>query len=220
MNRRCVVLCVKVYLHREIRERLQVFRSPTPQHKLTLSGLTLPTFHGSHVKQTIRHTRTSLPPCPGPPGPYPRPATLLLALAIQKRTREHSWCARRYTGWTKRVCIVRRWSRGVFCGTQQNPNGQKQPSLHSLRALCVSTASSALELLTGFQHEPSIDFVFQKTWGYPLSVFNKNSTLTPRGGFLFTMFPHQEPCVQGPPSKNMVQILRGGSSYTRFLIRE
>jgi len=42
----------------------------------------------------------------------------------------------------------------------------------------------------------------------------------PRGGFLFTMFPHQEPCVRGPPSKNRVQILRGGSSYTRFLMRE
>jgi len=38
----------------------------------------------------------------------------------------------------------------------------------------------------------------------------------PRGGFLFTMFPHQELCVRGPPSKNLVQILRGGSSYTRF----
>ena len=42
----------------------------------------------------------------------------------------------------------------------------------------------------------------------------------PQGGFLFTMFPHQEPCVRGPPSKNLVQILRGGSSYTRFLMRE
>jgi len=41
-----------------------------------------------------------------------------------------------------------------------------------------------------------------------------------RGGFLFTMFPHQEPCVRGPPSKHLVQILRGGSSYTRFLMRE
>ena len=25
----------------------------------------------------------------------------------------------------------------------------------------------------------------------------------PPGGFLFTMFPHQEPCVRGPPSKNL-----------------
>ena len=38
----------------------------------------------------------------------------------------------------------------------------------------------------------------------------------PRGVFLFTMFPDQEPCVRGPPSKNLVQILRGGSSYTRL----
>jgi len=32
----------------------------------------------------------------------------------------------------------------------------------------------------------------------------------PRGGFLSTMLPHQEPCVRGPPSKNLVQILPGG----------
>jgi len=42
----------------------------------------------------------------------------------------------------------------------------------------------------------------------------------PRGGFLFTMFTHQEPCVRGPPSKDLYQVLRGGSSYTRFLMRE
>ena len=39
---------------------------------------------------------------------------------------------------------------------------------------------------------------------------------SPRGGFVFTMFPDQEPCVRGPPSKNLVQILRGGSSYARL----
>jgi len=30
----------------------------------------------------------------------------------------------------------------------------------------------------------------------------------------------QEPCVRAPPSKDLYQVLRGGSSYTRFLIRE
>jgi len=39
----------------------------------------------------------------------------------------------------------------------------------------------------------------------------------PREDFLFIMFPHQEPCVRGPPSKELYQVLRGGSSYTRFL---
>ena len=34
-------------------------------------------------------------------------------------------------------------------------------------------------------------------------------TPPPRGGFLFTMFPHQELCVRGPPSKNLVQIHEG-----------
>jgi len=32
----------------------------------------------------------------------------------------------------------------------------------------------------------------------------------PRGGSLFAMFPHQEPCVRGPPSKDLYQVLRGG----------
>ena len=42
----------------------------------------------------------------------------------------------------------------------------------------------------------------------------------PRGGLLFTMFPYQEPCVRGPPSKDLYHVLRGGSSYTRFWMRE
>jgi len=42
----------------------------------------------------------------------------------------------------------------------------------------------------------------------------------PRGGFLFTMFSHREPCAGGPPVKKLYQVLRGGSSYTRFLMRE
>jgi len=40
------------------------------------------------------------------------------------------------------------------------------------------------------------------------------------GGFLFTMFPHPEPCVRGFPSKDLYQVLRGGSSSTRFFMRE
>ena len=31
-----------------------------------------------------------------------------------------------------------------------------------------------------------------------------------RGGFLFTMFPDQEPGGRGPPSKNLSQVLEGG----------
>ena len=46
------------------------------------------------------------------------------------------------------------------------------------------------------------------------------STLPPQGGFLFTMFPHQEPWVRGPPSKHLVQIFRGRSSYSQILMRE
>jgi len=45
-------------------------------------------------------------------------------------------------------------------------------------------------------------------------------TPLPQGGFLFTMFLHQEPCVRGPPSKNLVHMIRKGSSHIRFLMRE
>ena len=38
----------------------------------------------------------------------------------------------------------------------------------------------------------------------------------PRGGFLFTMFPDQEPGGRGHPSKHLVQILRGVSSPPLF----
>ena len=42
----------------------------------------------------------------------------------------------------------------------------------------------------------------------------------PREGFLFTMFPYQEPRGRGPPSKHLVQIPRGGSSCSGMLMRE
>jgi len=38
----------------------------------------------------------------------------------------------------------------------------------------------------------------------------------PRGGFLFTMFPHQEPWVRGPFSKNLYQILFVPGGYLDF----
>jgi len=60
---------------------------------------------------------------------------------------------------------------------------------------------------------PGIIFVF--------FLFISATILPPsREGFLFTMFPHREPCVRGPPRRNIWQILRGGSYYTGFLMRE
>jgi len=64
-------------------------------------------------------------------------------------------------------------------------------------------------------HEPAIH-VISPIYRYGMTLIER--TPPPRGGFLFTVFPYQEPCVRGPPSKNLVQILRGGGSYTRFLI--
>jgi len=40
----------------------------------------------------------------------------------------------------------------------------------------------------------------------------------PRGDFLYTMFPNQEPEGRGPPSKNSYQVLRGGSSFSGFVL--
>ena len=52
-------------------------------------------------------------------------------------------------------------------------------------------------------------------------------TPPPRGSFLFTMFPDQEPGGRGPPLKNHPEnwsilwvVLQGGSSSSGFLIRE
>jgi len=44
-------------------------------------------------------------------------------------------------------------------------------------------------------------------------------TPPPRGGFLFIMFLHQDPWVRERPSRNLFQVLRGRSSYSRFLMR-
>jgi len=41
-----------------------------------------------------------------------------------------------------------------------------------------------------------------------------------RVGFLFTMFADHELGGRGPPSKQLVQIRRGGSSFSVFLTRE
>jgi len=52
----------------------------------------------------------------------------------------------------------------------------------------------------------------------PLNLIER--TIPPGGGFLFTMFPNQEPGGRGPFSKNLYQVLRGGSSFSGVLMRE
>ena len=68
----------------------------------------------------------------------------------------------------------------------------------------------------------SIYSIYRTKWAETLKKWRNfdRKNPPPRGGFLFTMFPHQEPCVRGPPSKDLYQVLRGGSSYTRFLMME
>ena len=79
----------------------------------------------------------------------------------------------------------------------------------------------SLTLLTYRLSESLTLFVYRIFWANRLYTTSWSKGNPPhRGGFLFTMFPHQEPWVRGSPSKNLVQILRGGSSYSRFLMRE
>ena len=91
--------------------------------------------------------------------------------------------------------------------------------LHSCRALGHRQRMETLHLTFHLTIQEYDTSVFQ----IQTSVFRVHSGRKkppPRGGFLFTMFSHQVLCVGGPPSKNLVQILRGGSAYTRFLMRE
>jgi len=53
-----------------------------------------------------------------------------------------------------------------------------------------------------------------------LTLFDRKKPPPPRGGFLCTMFPNQEPGGRGAPSKHLVQIFRAGSSSSGSLIRE
>jgi len=55
--------------------------------------------------------------------------------------------------------------------------------------------------------------------GYPISDFNKNSTLKPPSpeGFPIDYVPSSRTL---DPPKDLYQVLRGGSSYTLFLMKE
>ena len=59
-----------------------------------------------------------------------------------------------------------------------------------------------------------------RLWLTSVTHVDRRENPPPRGVFLFTMFPNQDPRGRRPPSKHLVQILRGGSSSSRFLIRE
>jgi len=52
------------------------------------------------------------------------------------------------------------------------------------------------------------------------TLLSKKIKKIPGGGFPFIVFPDQEPGGRGPPTKHLVQILRGGSSSSGFLIKE
>ena len=89
---------------------------------------------------------------------------------------------------------------------------------------------SLISIFDSRQQSVYIDFIIKNTMRIEISISSQirensrpyfdRTNPPPRGGFLISMFPHQELWVRGPPSKNLYQVLRGGSSYSRFLMRE
>jgi len=67
-------------------------------------------------------------------------------------------------------------------------------------------------------HNANVTNSISRMMQMPPTLIERNPP--PRGVFLFTMFPHQEPGDRDSPSKHLVRILRGESSRSRFLIRE
>jgi len=69
---------------------------------------------------------------------------------------------------------------------------------------------------------------FSMRWIFEVGIFSieiviliwSKETPSPRGVFLVTMFPDQAPRGRGPPLTILYQMLRGGSSSCRFLIRK
>jgi len=103
-----------------------------------------------------------------------------------------------------------RYNAGVAFGTLQRTATRCNTTPHIV-IYCHRDASSIWVSRTR---------VIGLVWYYYVSRKLIERNPPPRGDFLFTMFPHQESWVRGPPSKNLYQVLRGGSSYSRFLMRE
>jgi len=99
------------------------------------------------------------------------------------------------------TCVCLTWHGCVSCVCHTTQCVTFRMSFYTSCDMCVSYVTCLLDI------------------GYVTRHIDRKNP-PPRGGFLFTMFPHQEPCVRGPPSKDPYQVLRGGSSYTRFLMRE
>ena len=100
---------------------------------------------------------------------------------------------------------------GLFCGQWpmkiRHPMGLRHPVWYDSPTLCNLDA----QILDGAHWFGSFTYTHK--------LIERTPT-PPWGVFLFTMLPHQEPWVRGPRSKNLCQVLREGSSYSRFLMRE
>jgi len=93
--------------------------------------------------------------------------------------------------------------------------GKWAPRTWWQRAQCCAV----LKPNTNAQRMSLLSHLLRSPWHFFCTKFDRQKPPT-REGFQFTMLPHQEPCVRGPPSKDLYQVLGGGSSYTRFLMRE
>jgi len=81
---------------------------------------------------------------------------------------------------------------------------------YSLDWYCCEQDSAAISALVSCSQNVAHN---SYSYTYSIQVDRKKPPPPGGGGFLFTMFPHQEPWVRWSPSKNVYQVLRGGSSY-------
>jgi len=98
---------------------------------------------------------------------------------------------------------------------------------------CLSCVTS-MNCLVCVNRQWFVSDVSHHIWWFIVSYVSNDNTLSlihhvwhvdrkkppPPGGFPIYYVPSSRPWVRGPPSKNLYQVLRGGSSYSRFLMRE
>jgi len=125
-----------------------------------------------------------------------------------------------------RQCLIHIWYTWFIYDMPHSCAGCRSPVAGSTTSCVIVPHSYTIHLIytwhAGFVYDFPNSCSNVRVWVAQYIIHSNMDLIqrnnTPRGGFLFTMFPHQEPCVRGPPSKDLYQVLRGGSSHTRFLM--
>ena len=107
-----------------------------------------------------------------------------------------------------------KWLR-LSLGDRRNDHGHRRRLGYYYGDLAPTSSSQGANLAnTMAQIKSDLATTIAPTWS--------KEPPPPRGVsyLLCHKFPHPEPCLRGPPSKDLYQVLRGGFSYTRFLMWE